>query len=133
MTISVQSVSLLSFTLAGSINLFMLLRYSMPCEQNFSKFNEHIIRAYLDGCTFFERYTLIDCNKGLLTADYKPLMKLTSNTEEQCQRADFYTFTMMRIFPITLKRNTIVCFAGKNTLRSVIQCSLCRMRTLMIY
>lgn len=63
-------------------HLFSLLRYSMPCEQNFSNHEEYIIRAYLDGCAFDERYTLTACNDQLKAASTKPFTSLISDKED---------------------------------------------------
>ena len=63
-------------------HLFSLLLYEMPCERDFSQSDKYIIRAYLDGCAFDKRYTLIACNDQLTAIHAKPLTNLTSAKED---------------------------------------------------
>lgn len=53
----------------------------IPGTYGYNGLAAHIIRNYLDGCAFSEKYTLEACNKRLIEIKAKPLTKLTSITE----------------------------------------------------
>ncbi len=64
-------------------HLFGLSKRSMPGKSGYSDQVEYIIRDYMNGCAYNEKYTLLDCNDKLLASGAKALTSLHSNKEEK--------------------------------------------------
>ena len=55
----------------------------MPDERGKNRTRAYIIREYLDGCYYVERYTVAALNRLLSSKGYKQLTSLTSEKEDQ--------------------------------------------------
>ena len=64
-------------------HLLILIEKSMPDERGKNRNRAYIIREYLDGCYYDERYTVAALNRLLSSKGYKQLTSLTSEKEDQ--------------------------------------------------
>lgn len=63
-------------------HLFQLLEWEMPDGSTTNKFRSLIIRDYLDGCAYHEKFTLSACNSELQKKECRPLSNPFTDTEE---------------------------------------------------
>lgn len=64
-------------------HLLILIEKSMPDERGKNRNRAYIIREYLDGCYYDERYTEAALNRLLSSKGYKKLTSLISEKEGQ--------------------------------------------------